>query len=99
MQETAALAEVEKKGAETPSGSDRHSSLSQYYEDGAKKRTHPKQTQGSSSLLEKEQLDKRTLKVTQPEKKRKEYGKVHTRHVNQLFIRGENVLLVNIQQD
>ncbi|XP_059202727.1 U7 snRNA-associated Sm-like protein LSm11 [Centropristis striata] len=25
------------------------------------------------------------------------YGKVHTRHINQLFIRGENVLLVNPQ--
>nr|XP_046152657.1 U7 snRNA-associated Sm-like protein LSm11 [Oncorhynchus gorbuscha] len=25
------------------------------------------------------------------------YGRVHTRHVNQLFIRGENVLLVNLQ--
>uniref|UniRef100_A0A3Q2CV99 LSM11, U7 small nuclear RNA associated n=1 Tax=Cyprinodon variegatus TaxID=28743 RepID=A0A3Q2CV99_CYPVA len=25
------------------------------------------------------------------------YGKVHTRHINQLFIRGENVILVNPQ--
>ncbi|KAM4621434.1 U7 snRNA-associated Sm-like protein LSm11 [Polymixia lowei] len=25
------------------------------------------------------------------------YGKVHTRHINQLFIRGENVLLINLQ--
>ncbi|KAM3867058.1 U7 snRNA-associated Sm-like protein LSm11 [Diretmus argenteus] len=25
------------------------------------------------------------------------YGKVHTRHINQLFVRGENVLLVNLQ--
>ncbi|XP_056239409.1 U7 snRNA-associated Sm-like protein LSm11 [Seriola aureovittata] len=25
------------------------------------------------------------------------YGKVHTRHINQLFIRGENVVLVNLQ--
>lgn len=25
------------------------------------------------------------------------YGKVHTRHINQLFIRGENILLVNPQ--
>ncbi|XP_026990867.1 U7 snRNA-associated Sm-like protein LSm11 [Tachysurus fulvidraco] len=30
-------------------------------------------------------------------KPRVEYGKVHRRHVNQLFIRGENVLLLNIQ--
>ncbi|KAL7885961.1 hypothetical protein AOLI_G00062560 [Acnodon oligacanthus] len=27
------------------------------------------------------------------------YGRVRTRHVNQLFIRGENVLLVNVQQE
>lgn len=25
------------------------------------------------------------------------YGKVHTRHINQLFIRGENIILVNPQ--
>ncbi|XP_005815332.3 U7 snRNA-associated Sm-like protein LSm11 [Xiphophorus maculatus] len=28
---------------------------------------------------------------------KKKYGKVHTRHINQLFIRGENVILVNPQ--
>lgn len=28
----------------------------------------------------------------------KKYGKVHTRHINQLFIRGENVILVNPQR-
>ncbi|KAL0973811.1 hypothetical protein UPYG_G00211460 [Umbra pygmaea] len=33
----------------------------------------------------------KTKEGTQP------YGKVQTRHVNQLFVRGENVLLVNIQ--
>ncbi|XP_037117374.1 U7 snRNA-associated Sm-like protein LSm11 [Syngnathus acus] len=31
------------------------------------------------------------------EKECRAYGKVHTRHINQLFIRGENVLLVNPQ--
>ncbi|MCI4379892.1 hypothetical protein PGIGA_G00233730 [Pangasianodon gigas] len=35
-------------------------------------------------------------KVSKP---RVEYGRVRTRHVNQLFIRGENILLVNIQQE
>ncbi|XP_053486405.1 U7 snRNA-associated Sm-like protein LSm11 isoform X1 [Ictalurus furcatus] len=34
-------------------------------------------------------------KVSKP---RVEYGRVRTRHINQLFIRGENVLLVNIQE-
>lgn len=28
----------------------------------------------------------------------KKFGKVHTRHINQLFIRGENVVLVNPQR-
>ncbi|XP_061644011.1 U7 snRNA-associated Sm-like protein LSm11 isoform X1 [Phyllopteryx taeniolatus] len=31
------------------------------------------------------------------EKECRAYGKVHTRHINQLFIRGENVLLINPQ--
>lgn len=32
-----------------------------------------------------------------PTRGSQKYGKVHTRHINQLFIRGENVLLVNPQ--
>lgn len=32
-----------------------------------------------------------------PKKNSQTYGKVHTRHINQLFIRGENVILVNPQ--
>uniref|UniRef100_A0A3Q3A6Z6 LSM11, U7 small nuclear RNA associated n=2 Tax=Kryptolebias marmoratus TaxID=37003 RepID=A0A3Q3A6Z6_KRYMA len=28
---------------------------------------------------------------------RRKYGKVHTRHINQLFVRGENVILINPQ--
>ncbi|XP_062855981.1 U7 snRNA-associated Sm-like protein LSm11 [Trichomycterus rosablanca] len=39
---------------------------------------------------------KQKLKASKP---RVEYGRVRTRHVNQLFIRGENVLLVNVQQE
>ncbi|XP_014901072.1 U7 snRNA-associated Sm-like protein LSm11 isoform X1 [Poecilia latipinna] len=31
------------------------------------------------------------------QQKKKKYGKVHTRHISQLFIRGENVILVNPQ--
>ncbi|XP_029297889.1 U7 snRNA-associated Sm-like protein LSm11 [Cottoperca gobio] len=42
-----------------------------------------------------------SLKAQGPEvcqkKDSQTYGKVHTRHINQLFIRGENVLLVNPQ--
>ncbi|XP_072252142.1 U7 snRNA-associated Sm-like protein LSm11 [Leuresthes tenuis] len=33
----------------------------------------------------------------QQKKESQTYGKVHTRHINQLFIRGENVILVNPQ--
>ncbi|XP_041846071.1 U7 snRNA-associated Sm-like protein LSm11 [Melanotaenia boesemani] len=32
-----------------------------------------------------------------PKTESQTYGKVHTRHINQLFIRGENVILVNLQ--
>lgn len=32
-----------------------------------------------------------------PTRGSQKYGTVHTRHINQLFIRGENVLLVNPQ--
>ncbi|KAF7653638.1 hypothetical protein LDENG_00080350 [Lucifuga dentata] len=32
-----------------------------------------------------------------PKKSCQAYGKVHTRHINQLFIRGENIILVNPQ--
>ncbi|XP_077466529.1 U7 snRNA-associated Sm-like protein LSm11 [Stigmatopora argus] len=31
-------------------------------------------------------------------KESKAYAKVHTRHINQLFIRGENVLLINLER-
>ncbi|KAA0709449.1 U7 snRNA-associated [Triplophysa tibetana] len=100
VQETAALAAVEKKEAETSSGSDPHGSLPRCSEDANKRRTDPKQIQKSPAVLEKDQLGKMTSKVQQTEIKRKvEYGRVQTRHVNQLFIRGENVLLVNMQQD
>ncbi|KAJ8406053.1 hypothetical protein AAFF_G00309410 [Aldrovandia affinis] len=34
-------------------------------------------------------------KLSQP---RVDYQRVHTRHINQLFIRGENILLINLQQ-
>ncbi|XP_055033971.2 U7 snRNA-associated Sm-like protein LSm11 [Misgurnus anguillicaudatus] len=97
VQETVALAAVEKKGAM----SDPRCSSSQYYtKDENKKCTDTKRTQNKSTLLEKDQSVQKTSNVTQkPDMNRKVYGRVHTRHVNQLFIRGENVLLVNIQQD
>ncbi|TRY88772.1 hypothetical protein DNTS_014994 [Danionella cerebrum] len=61
----------------------------------------------SSQLWERSREDKSSLKGKNASKSSQksenkpkvEYGRVHTRHVNQLFIRGENVLLVNITQD
>ncbi|KAK5611545.1 hypothetical protein CRENBAI_015202 [Crenichthys baileyi] len=38
-----------------------------------------------------------SAKAQDPAAQQKTYGKVHTRHINQLFIRGENVILVNPQ--
>lgn len=40
---------------------------------------------------------KRTGKETSEKKEARRYGKIHTRHISQLFIRGESVLLVNPQ--
>lgn len=40
-----------------------------------------------------DQQDKNKVSLKASQK----YGRVHTRHVNQLFIRGENVILVNPQ--
>uniref|UniRef100_A0A8C1UXZ8 LSM11, U7 small nuclear RNA associated n=1 Tax=Cyprinus carpio TaxID=7962 RepID=A0A8C1UXZ8_CYPCA len=90
VQETVALSAVENQKSEL------HSSSSHLTHQT--RRTDPKHTQERSEHSEK---DKTTLKVTQKiaTKPKVEYGRVHTRHVNQLFIRGENILLVNIQQE
>lgn len=55
-----------------------------------------------SGAAETEKDANKTLLVVQSpqarqKKETKTYGKVHTRHINQLFIRGENVILVNPQ--
>ncbi|KAM7000846.1 U7 snRNA-associated Sm-like protein LSm11 [Tautogolabrus adspersus] len=61
-------------------------------------RTESKLSDSDTSTQEKPQV---SLKALGPEvckkKESQKYGKVHTRHVNQLFIRGENVILVNPQ--
>jgi len=90
VQETVALSAVERKGGDNLLKPDPHSSRDQ-----TRSRTDPKHTQ---ELSEK---DRSTSKVTQQSesKPKVKYGRVHTRHVNQLFIRGENILLVNVQQD
>ncbi|KAM9357299.1 U7 snRNA-associated Sm-like protein LSm11 [Symphorus nematophorus] len=55
----------------------------------------------SDTVKTKEDKQKVSLKAQHPEvcqkKDSQSYGKVHTRHINQLFIRGENVILVNPQ--
>ncbi|XP_028271542.1 U7 snRNA-associated Sm-like protein LSm11 [Parambassis ranga] len=68
----------------------------------------PASVRGSSRTAESELSDvvkqdehTVTLKAQDPQAHQKKdsqrYGKVHTRHVNQLFIRGENIILVNLQ--
>ncbi|KAF3693695.1 U7 snRNA-associated Sm-like protein LSm11 [Channa argus] len=58
-------------------------------------------TESTRSDAVKSKQDKHLLKAQGPgacqEKDSQTYGKVHTRHINQLFIRGENVILVNPQ--
>ncbi|XP_035524677.1 U7 snRNA-associated Sm-like protein LSm11 [Morone saxatilis] len=55
----------------------------------------------SDTVRPKQDKHKVSLKAQGPEVCQKKdsqmYGKVHTRHINQLFIRGENVILVNPQ--
>lgn len=55
----------------------------------------------SDSLKTKQGEHEVSLKAQGPavcqKKESQTYGKVHTRHINQLFIRGENVILVNPQ--
>ncbi|XP_068182462.1 U7 snRNA-associated Sm-like protein LSm11 [Antennarius striatus] len=55
----------------------------------------------SHTVRSKQEEHKVSLKAEGPEvcqkKDTQAYGRVHTRHVNQLFIRGENVVLVNPQ--
>nr|XP_046261600.1 U7 snRNA-associated Sm-like protein LSm11 [Scatophagus argus] len=55
----------------------------------------------SDSVKTRRDDDSVSLKTQDPGVRHKKdsqmYGKVHTRHINQLFIRGENVILVNPQ--
>lgn len=50
-----------------------------------------------SELSEGGNKTKRMAKESSEKKETRKYGKIHTRHLSQLFIRGENVLLVNPQ--
>ncbi|XP_059372689.1 U7 snRNA-associated Sm-like protein LSm11 isoform X2 [Carassius carassius] len=88
VQESVALSAVENQKSELHSSSSRLTNQT--------RRTDPRHTQERSEHSEK---DKTTLKAAQQfkTKPKVEYGRVHTRHVNQLFIRGENILLVNLQ--
>ncbi|XP_052011020.1 U7 snRNA-associated Sm-like protein LSm11 [Xyrauchen texanus] len=95
VQETVALSVAERKTEDNPSEPDTQSCSSQYRtRDRTRRSTNPKHTLERSTV-------KSTSKVTPKSdiKPMVAYGRVHTCHVNQLFIRGENVLLVNIQKD
>ncbi|XP_029965715.1 U7 snRNA-associated Sm-like protein LSm11 [Salarias fasciatus] len=73
-------------------GRDSQTSLKSSSADARDDGRTPESEQGSASRPKKA-TQKGRHRVTVP----KPYGKVHTRHVNQLFIRGENVILVNPQ--
>ncbi|XP_017214640.3 U7 snRNA-associated Sm-like protein LSm11 [Danio rerio] len=97
VQETAALSAVERKQGDKLLKSDPRSGSSQLKDQS--RRSDSRHNKEKPELSE---IDKSTSsrEMQKPESRPKvEYGRVHTRHVNQLFIRGENVLLVNIQQD
>ena len=65
---------------------------------GGDSRTEPKLSESAKTKQGKHEI---SLKAQDPETCQKKdsqaHGKVHTRHINQLFIRGENVILVNPQ--
>lgn len=62
------------------------------HDDGA---AEPKPSEDVGSKRDKGVVSVKTRDSAAHQKKK--YGKVHTRHINQLFIRGENVILVNPQ--
>ncbi|XP_066505803.1 U7 snRNA-associated Sm-like protein LSm11 [Hoplias malabaricus] len=61
--------------------------------------TGPKRTQTGKSPAAEQAPNSSSEQRTKLPKTKVQYGKVRTRHVNQLFIRGENVLLVNVQKE
>ncbi|XP_056328246.1 U7 snRNA-associated Sm-like protein LSm11 [Danio aesculapii] len=97
VQETVALGAVEKKQGDKLLKSDPQSSSSQL-KDQSRRRTDPGHNKEKPERSEKDESTSREMQKSESRPK-VEYGRVHTRHVNQLFIRGENILLVNIQQD
>ncbi|XP_076595403.1 U7 snRNA-associated Sm-like protein LSm11 [Chaetodon auriga] len=70
-------------------------------EQTAKRRHSRTECKLSDTVKTKPDKHKVSLKARGPEfcqeKDSQAYGRVHTRHINQLFIRGENVILVNPQ--
>ncbi|XP_039871448.1 U7 snRNA-associated Sm-like protein LSm11 isoform X1 [Simochromis diagramma] len=100
LQETSECAEsVKKQPADSPKETPESCSSSPAVGVRRDSRTADSDLSGAA---ETEKVAHKTLLVVQSpqarqKKETKTYGKVHTRHINQLFIRGENVILVNPQ--
>nr|XP_019936119.1 PREDICTED: U7 snRNA-associated Sm-like protein LSm11 [Paralichthys olivaceus] len=90
----------ESSGGDDPAK--RHKALRQAVEHRPvnPKASHPT-SRTESTVIDKQDKDKASLKAPDPGACKKnvsqKYGQVHTRHINQLFIRGESVILVNPQ--
>ncbi|KAG7273532.1 hypothetical protein CRUP_009881 [Coryphaenoides rupestris] len=100
------LQESSEETSRTDKGKGKKAQASQP-DPGGGRRSNPRQlSRSAGQFSEAERRDKEELKAggsgadgptKAPGKTPHPYGKVHTRHLNQLFIRGENVLLINLQ--
>lgn len=91
IQESSAADELPKKHQAQETAS-KHQSAHSHTRTG-QSRTESKLSEGVKTKREEQQAP---LNVCQ-KKDSQTYGKVHTRHVNQLFIRGESIILINPQ--
>lgn len=91
IQENSAGGELPKKHKAQETAS-KHPSAHSHTRTG-QSRTESKLSEGVKTKQEAQQA---SLKVCQ-KKDSQTYNKVHTRHVNQLFIRGESIILINPQ--
>lgn len=104
LQETSECAEsVKKQPADSPKETPESSgvSLASSHAVGVRGDGRTADSKLSEAAETEKDAHKTLLMVQSPQtrqkKETKTYGKVHTRHINQLFIRGENVILVNPQ--
>ncbi|KAK0148095.1 U7 snRNA-associated Sm-like protein LSm11 [Merluccius polli] len=92
------LQESSEETARTGKGKGKKAQPPQQLDPGVGPRSDPRRLSKSSVQLSEAERGAEAGGPTEaPGKSPHPYGKVHTRHLNQLFIRGENVLLINLQ--